>query len=81
MPRYEVKTKTTPEEAIAAVTALFGEGGLGLFSEDQGPCCAFFESGGEFVRVTASTEENRTTVDLETQEWDRQVKRFMKKIS
>lgn len=81
MPRYGVETKKSPEEAIAAAMAFFGEDGLGLDSEDQGPCCAFFEGGGGFVRVTASQEGDRTTVDLETREWDRPVKQFMQKIA
>ena len=81
MPRYEVKTKKSPEEAIKTAVDFFGEGGLGLESEDQGPCCTLFEGGGGFVRVTASQEGDHTTVDLETREWDRHVKRFMQKIA
>ena len=81
MPRYETKTKKSPEETIKAAIAFFGEGGLGLESEEQEGCCAFFEGGGGFVRVTVNQEEGRTTVDLETREWDRQVKRFMQKIN
>lgn len=80
MPSYEVKTKQSPEETIQAAIAYFGKNGLGLETEEQGPCCAYFEGGGGFVRVTASEGEKRTTVDLETREWDYHVKRFMQKI-
>jgi hypothetical protein len=81
MPRYETKTKKSPEDAIKAAIKFFGEGGLGLDTEEQEGCCAFFEGGGGFVRVTANQEGDRTTVDLETREWDIQVKHFMQKIS
>lgn len=80
MPRYGVETKQSPEEAIKAAVAYFGEPGLGLKTEEQGTCCVYFEGGGGFVRVTASESENRTTVDLETREWDYHVKQFMQKI-
>ncbi len=80
MPRYGVETKLSPEEAIKAAVACFGEGGLGLKAEEQGPCCVYFEGGGGFVRVTASQEAERTTVDLETREWDYHVKRFVRQV-
>jgi hypothetical protein len=79
MPRYSVETKQSPEEAIQSAMAYFGEDGVGLKAEEQGPCCAYFEGGGGFIRVTASKEE-RTTVELETREWDHYVKGFMQKI-
>jgi hypothetical protein len=80
MPRYGVETKKSPKEAIQAAVAYFGEDGLGLTTEEQDSCCAYFEGGGGFVRVTASEGEKRTSVDLETREWDYHVKRFMGKI-
>ena len=80
MASYGVETKLNPEDAIKRAVAHFGEGGLGLTMEEQGPCCAYFEGGGGFVRVTASEGEKRTTVNLETREWDYHVKQFMSKI-
>jgi len=80
MTAYSVETKQSPEKSIEKAVAYFGEGGLGLRVEEQGPCCAYFEGGGGFVRVTVSEEEKRTTVNLETREWDYQVKQFMQKI-
>jgi uncharacterized protein (AIM24 family) len=80
MTAYSVETKLSSEEAIEAAVTYFGEGGLGLRAEEQGPCCAYFEGGGGFVRVTVSEGEKRTTVDLETREWNYQVKRFMQEI-
>ncbi len=39
MPRYSVETKQSPEEAIQLAMAHFGEDGVGLEAEEQGPCC------------------------------------------
>ncbi|MBN1977945.1 MAG: hypothetical protein JW918_11140 [Anaerolineae bacterium] len=80
MTAYSVETKQSPEEAIKTAVAYFGEGGLGLKAEEQGPCCTYFEGGGGFVRITASGGEKQTTVDLETREWDYHVKQFVHKI-
>ena len=76
---YSVKTRLSPEEAIKKAIAYFGEKGLGLKTEEQGPCCTYFEGGGGFVRVTATTGE-KTDVELETREWDYHVKQFMRKL-
>jgi hypothetical protein len=81
MPRYSVMTQKSPEEAIREAVAFFGEEGVGLTADEQGPCCAYFEGSGGFVRATASTgEDEQTVVELETREWDYSVKQFMSKI-
>ncbi|MFQ6100440.1 MAG: hypothetical protein ACE5OS_04315 [Anaerolineae bacterium] len=80
MARYSVETKLSPEEAIERATAYFGEGGLGLKAVEENPCCVSFEGGGGHVTVTASTGEKKTTVELETREWDYHVKQFMGKL-
>ena len=61
--------------------AYFGEGGLGLGAAEQSPCCVYFEGGGGYVSVTASVGENKTTVDLETREWDYHVRQFMRAVA
>jgi 4a-hydroxytetrahydrobiopterin dehydratase len=80
MPRYSVETKQSPEEAIKKAIGYFGEAGLGLQADEQNPCCVYFEGGGGFVRVTAGKGEKRTEVELETREWDYQVKQFLHEI-
>ena len=80
MGAYSVETKLTPEEVIERAKAFFGAGTLGLDITDDSPCCANFVGGGGHVWVTASEEEKRTTVELETREWDYQVKEFMQRI-
>jgi hypothetical protein len=81
--RYGIETRLSPEEAVKKAMAYFGEGGLGLEVSEQNPCCAYFVGGGGHVSVTASTEENKkkTTVTLETREWDYHVKQFIREIS
>ena len=80
MARYSVETKLSPEEAVQKAVAYFGKDGLGLDTTDHSPCCARFEGGGGHVLATASTGEKKTTVELETREWDYDVKRFMRQI-
>lgn len=81
MARYSVETKLSPEDAIKKAVAHFGDGGLGLKADEQGPCCTYFEGRGGHVRVTASAGKKRTAVELETREWDYHVKRFMREIA
>ena len=81
MALYSVETKLTPEQAIQKAVAFFGKGGLGLDvdTNERNPCCATFEGGGGHVRVTVA-EGEKTTVELETREWDYDAKRFMRQI-
>ena len=81
MARYSVETKRTPEHVIEMAVAYFGEGGLGLDATERGPCCSHFEGGGGYVSVTASAGEEKTTVDLETREWDYHVRQFMRAVA
>lgn len=80
MALYSAETKKEPEEVLEQAISYFGEKGLGLSMTSDNPCCVTFEGGGGHVSVTASREEDRTEVRLETREWDYQVKRFMGQI-
>jgi hypothetical protein len=80
MARYGVETRLSPEEAIREAVAYFGVGGLGLETTEEGTCCAYFEGGGGHIRVTAVIGEKKTTVELETREWDYDVKQFVRQI-
>ncbi|MGD8245567.1 MAG: hypothetical protein PVG25_14210 [Anaerolineae bacterium] len=77
MARYSFETKTSPEEVIQRAVAYFGEGGLGLTISAEDTCCVTFQGGGGHISVAAVHGENETTVELETREWDYQVKSFM----
>lgn len=79
MASYYVETKQSPEKVIEKAVATFGEGGMGLEVTEQAPCCARFEGGGGYVFISAS-EGAKTKVDLETREWDYQVRQFMRRL-
>jgi hypothetical protein len=79
MAAYAVETKLSTDEAIEAAVRYFGKNGVGLDLVDRDACCARFEGGGGYVSVTTETGE-KTTVNLETREWDFPVKRFMQSI-
>jgi hypothetical protein len=53
---------------------------LGLEVKDQGEDCVTFEGGGGYVSLTISETGKGTEVDLETREWEYQVKEFLGKI-
>ena len=55
-------------------------GGYGLEIKDQTPDCAYFEGGGGRIEVVTCAEGKGAFVDLVSQEWDYQVKEFIKKI-
>lgn len=80
MLNLNVKTKLKPEEVVKKALVFFGPGGYGLKVLEQSETCAYFEGTGGGVRVTTCTDEKGTSVDLETREWEYQVKEFARKI-
>lgn len=80
MARYSKQSKLQPEEVLRRAADFFGAG-LGLTVAERTECCLSFEGGGGHVTVSAARcEPDRTDVDLETREWDYQVKKFMEEI-
>ena len=80
MALYSVETRALPAEVIRGAIGFFGPGGLGLEVTRQDSCCACFEGGGGHVCVTASSGD-KTTLELETREWDYHVRQFMRHIA
>jgi hypothetical protein len=80
MARYSVETRLEPEAAIRKAVAYFGAEGLGLEAIEQNPCCFHFQGGGGHVAATAYKEGKKTILELETREWDRQVREFMRLV-
>ncbi len=74
--RYEVTTALTPQEVFERASAHFGPQGFGLEMTGQDERCLVFEGGGGFVAI-ATQPGHKTTVELETREWDRAVEQFM----
>jgi len=80
MLNLSTKSRLKPEEVVKRAVRFFGPDGYGLEVTEQDKCCGQFEGGGGGVRVIASTEKNGSTVDIESREWDYQVKEFIDKI-
>ena len=84
MARYGIESKLNPTEAIAAAVAYFGSTGIGLRIQDQGNNCVTFAGNQGYVSVfVCEPEDNASTgseLELETREWDYDVKRFLGKI-
>lgn len=81
MTRYSKETRKPPERVLEQALAFFGPGGLGLKVEEQGDCCLRLTGGGGHVLVQIEKEERgRTTVLLETREWDYQVRQFLERL-
>jgi hypothetical protein len=80
MLNLEVKTKLSQEEAADRLRRFFGKGGLGLELKEDTSRCLYFEGGGGYVKATVCREEGKTRIDLVTQEWDYQVKKFSSEL-
>jgi hypothetical protein len=80
MLKLNVKTKLKPEEVVKRALGFFGPGGYGLKVTEQSDTCASFEGGGGGIAVTTCTDDKETSVDLETREWEYQVKDFAHRI-
>ena len=81
MLNLERKTKLSQEEVLQKLKRFFGKGGLGLELSDETPQCLTFIGGGGYVTATLCSEEDRTRVNLVTQEWDYDVKEFASSLS
>ena len=78
MARYAKETKLAVGEVLRRAEQFFGPGELGLKLVERNACCVSFEGSGGHVTVSAARcTPDRTEVDLETREWDYQVKEFM----
>jgi hypothetical protein len=78
----EAKSKLKPEEVIERAVKFFGPDGYGLEVKSQDACCAEFTGGGGGVEINAEAgaKGKGSTVNLETREWEYQVKEFATKI-
>lgn len=77
--RYEVITKLSPDEALERASEHFGPQGEGLVMTDRNERRIVFQGGGGYVAVTVEPGE-KTTLELETREWDRAVQQFMSQV-
>jgi hypothetical protein len=73
-------TKESPKEVLAKASAFFGPNGVGLNIIPRGENVLEFTGGGGFVRVEAKTTEAGTEIDVQSQEWNYDVKRFLSQL-
>jgi hypothetical protein len=81
MIRMAAKTKLSPQEIVKRAVAFFGPGGYGLEVKEQTSDYACFEGGGGSIEIVTSAEKKGASVELVSQEWDYQVKEFLRTIS
>ncbi len=80
MLNMESKTKLKPAELRERLEAFFGERGEGLQMErSTGNCIVFCNNIGH-VTATISEKDAQTVLNLVTQEYEYQVKEFLKKL-
>ncbi|OGO20928.1 MAG: hypothetical protein A2Z15_00675 [Chloroflexi bacterium RBG_16_50_11] len=80
MLKINKESKLKPQDAIKKSVDFFGPKGFGLEIKEEDNCNAYFEGGGGSVRVSAATSKKGSSVDIESVEWDFQVKQFLDKL-
>ena len=80
MIRMTKQTRLNPEDIIARAVEFFGEKGEQLDERDRSRCCIYFEGGGGYVAISIGEESKKRTLDVETREYEYQVKRFLKTL-
>ena len=77
--RYQVTTPLTPREALEQALVDFGPTGLGLQLTSQTNLSVVLQGGGGHIAMTAEPGD-KTTLEIETREWDYAVKQFMERV-
>lgn len=70
-----LQTDRDPDDVARRLEAYFGTGGIGLDAEKDEDCYTFVGGGGH-VSARVSRDGGGTCVDLETQEFEREVRQF-----
>lgn len=73
-------TAHSADEVVKRASDFFGNKGLGLEEKEHDSCCITFEGGGGYVTVTVVEAGSTRGVDVESREWEYQVKRFLETI-
>ena len=77
MVRMGKETELSPQDVVEQAKAFFGPGGMGLDVIERGPNSVEFVGGGGFVLVRVDTADRGSDIDIQTREWDYDVKRFL----
>jgi hypothetical protein len=80
MLRISKQSRLNTDEIIDKASGYFGKGGEGLDETGRGDCCISFSGVGGYVTVTISEQTSLREVDVETREFEYQVKRFLERL-
>jgi hypothetical protein len=80
MIRITKQTRLKPEDIIFKADKFFGKKGEQLDEKKRNPCCISFEGSGGYVSIFIVEEDRMRTVDVETREFEYQVKRFLETL-
>lgn len=75
---YEKKTKLDCSKILKKADNFYKEG-LGLSKSKQKDCVSY-HGGGGYVKLSCCKEKKNNIIEIETREWDRKVKKFLKII-
>lgn len=80
--RIGKETREKPQEILNKAIAFFGENGVGLKLVQQSLNTVQFTGGGGHVQVMVSpaAEGHKTEIDIQTRDWEYDVKRFLQEI-
>lgn len=81
MLNLEIETKLSQQEATKRIKSYFGKDGLGLKLDEESTDCLNFSGGGGFVNAIVCPSEEKTRIELLSQEWEYHLKTFAKKMS
>ena len=80
MIRITRQTRLKPADIIRCAFDFVGEGGEVLEEKERNSCCISFEGAGGYVAVSVVDEDKYRIADVETREFEYQVKRFLETI-
>jgi len=78
MLKLTASTKDSPGDVVKKAVSYFLPEGLKVTAQTGDT--VNFEGGGGYVQLKAYTDGKNTSVDMETREWEYQVKEFAQKI-
>lgn len=74
------QTSKNPSEVLDMAVTYFGPEGLGLEHIFRDAGYVRFKGGGGYIQIAAYKKGEHTKVDIESREWDRDVKKFLEEI-
>ncbi|HEX6383646.1 MAG TPA: hypothetical protein VF177_03150 [Anaerolineae bacterium] len=80
MLRMGAETSRSPQDVVQAAAQFFGPDGTGLTLVQRSDDAVRFEGGGGYVSVQARPKDGGAELDIETREWEYQVRQFLTQI-